>query len=46
MVGDGKMGPITSALHTEFFAIVNGLRPDRYNWLTPVKVKAEEHVSA
>jgi branched-chain amino acid aminotransferase len=42
LVADGKMGPITTALHKEFFAILNGLKPDRYNWLTPVKVKAEE----
>ena len=38
LVGDGTMGPITSAIHTEFFAIVNGTKPDRYNWLTPVKL--------
>ena len=46
LVGDGTMGPITSALHEEFFGIVNGTRPDRYNWLTPVKVKVEEPVGA
>jgi branched-chain amino acid aminotransferase len=45
LVGDGTMGPITSALHTEFFAIVNGTKPDRYNWLTPVKVAAAEPVT-
>ena len=39
LVADGKMGPITSALHKAFFDIVNGLAPDRYNWLTPVKVR-------
>jgi branched-chain amino acid aminotransferase len=39
LVGDGSMGPITSALHKAFFDIVNGLAPDRYNWLTPVKVR-------
>jgi len=39
LVGDGKMGPITSALHKAFFDIVNGLAPDRFNWLTPVKVR-------
>lgn len=44
LVGDGSMGPITSALHEEFFAIVNGLKPDRHNWLTPVKVKIGEPV--
>jgi branched-chain amino acid aminotransferase len=44
LVGDGTMGPITSALHEEFFAIVNGLKPDRHNWLTPVNVKIAEPV--
>ena len=39
LVGDGTMGPITSMLHKAFFDIVNGLAPDRYNWLTPVKVR-------
>jgi branched-chain amino acid aminotransferase len=39
MVGDGTMGPVTSALHKAFFDIVNGLAPDKYNWLTPVKVR-------
>jgi branched-chain amino acid aminotransferase len=39
LVGDGTMGPITSALHKAFFDIVNGLANDRYNWLTPVKVR-------
>jgi branched-chain amino acid aminotransferase len=38
LVGDGTMGPVTSAIHEEFFGIVNGTKPDRYNWLTPVKV--------
>jgi branched-chain amino acid aminotransferase len=46
LVGDGTQGPITTALHDEFFGIVNGTRPDRYNWLTPVKVKVEEPVGA
>jgi branched-chain amino acid aminotransferase len=39
LVGDGTMGPITTMLHKAFFDIVNGLAPDRYNWLTPVKVR-------
>jgi branched-chain amino acid aminotransferase len=37
-VGDGTMGPVTAAIHAEFFGIVNGLKPDRYDWLTPVRV--------
>ncbi len=44
LVGDGTMGPITTALHDEFFSIVNGLKPDRHNWLTPVNVKVAEPV--
>src|SRR5580700_8988399 len=39
LVGDGSMGPITSALHKAFFDIVSGAAPDKYNWLTPVKVR-------
>lgn len=39
LIGDGTMGPITSALHKAFFDIVNGLAEDRYNWLTPVSVR-------
>jgi len=46
LVGDGTMGPITSAIHEEFFGIVNGLKADRYNWLTPVNVKVAEPVGA
>lgn len=46
LVGDGTMGPITTALHKAFFDIVNGLAPDRFNWLTPVKVKVPEPVGA
>ena len=46
MVGDGKMGPITTAIHDEFFALVNGTKADRYNWLTPVNVKVAETVGA
>ncbi len=41
---DGTMGPVTRALHDEFFGIVNGTRPDRNNWLTPVNVRVAEAV--
>jgi branched-chain amino acid aminotransferase len=44
LVGDGTMGPLTSAIHAEFFATVNGLKPDRYDWLTPVRVPVSEPV--
>ncbi len=47
IVGDnGKMGPVTTAIHDEFFNIVNGLTADRHNWLTPVNVKVAETVEA
>ncbi len=39
LVGDGNMGPITKALHKAFFDIVSGTAADKYNWLTPVKVR-------
>ena len=38
VIGDGRMGPVTRALHDAYFAILDGSAPDRYNWLTPVKV--------
>jgi branched-chain amino acid aminotransferase len=46
LIGDGSMGPVTKKLHDEFFALVNGLKADRYNWLTPVAVKVAEPVGA
>jgi branched-chain amino acid aminotransferase len=36
-IGAGHRGPITERLQKEFFAIVDGSKPDRYGWLTPVK---------
>jgi branched-chain amino acid aminotransferase len=44
-IGDGSMGPVTRALHDEFFGIVNGTIADRHTWLTPVKVRVEEPVA-
>ena len=41
-VGLGKMGPITKALHAEFFSIIEGRKEDRYNWLTPVLVDKKQ----
>jgi branched-chain amino acid aminotransferase len=46
LVGDGSTGPITKQLSEEFFGIANGLKPDRYGWLTPVNVTAEQPVNA
>jgi branched-chain amino acid aminotransferase len=46
LVGDGKPGEVTKKIADEFFGIANGLKPDRFGWLTPVKVKAKEPVGA
>lgn len=43
-VGAGKMGPITKAIHKEFFGIVEGKTEDRYGWLTPVPVTSKQPV--
>jgi branched-chain amino acid aminotransferase len=37
-VGKGRRGPVAEALQKEFFGIVNGAKPDRRGWLTPVPV--------
>ncbi len=37
VVGAGHRGPVTEQLQKEFFAIVEGKKPDRFGWLTPVK---------
>ena len=46
LIGDGKPGEITRKIADEFFGIANGLKPDRFGWLTPVKVIATEPVTA
>lgn len=35
-IGDGKRGPITERIQSEFFRIVEGETPDRHEWFTPV----------
>jgi branched-chain amino acid aminotransferase len=44
-VGDGKPGEITKKIADEFFGIASGLKPDRFGWLTPVKVACQEPVT-
>jgi branched-chain amino acid aminotransferase len=44
LIGDGTMGPVTQALHKAYFDILQGLAPDRYNWLTPVRVRSLEDI--
>jgi branched-chain amino acid aminotransferase len=38
VIGKGKRGPVAEKLQKEFFAIIEGDKPDRYGWLTPVSV--------
>ena len=45
LIAAGSMGPVTKALHDEFFGIVNGTIADRHNWLTRVNVRVEEPVA-
>ncbi|MFB3829486.1 MAG: branched-chain amino acid transaminase [Bryobacteraceae bacterium] len=33
-IGEGRRGPVAEALQKEFFAIVNGTKPDRHGWLS------------
>ena len=40
LVGNGKRGPVTEKIQTEFFAIVEGRKADRHGWLTPVPTRA------
>jgi len=37
VVGDGKKGKITEKLQKELFAIINGKKKDKFDWLTYVK---------
>jgi len=46
VIGDGKPGEITKKIADEFYGIVNGLKPDRFGWLTPVKVDSSVTVTA
>jgi len=45
VIGDGTTGEITKRISDEFFGIANGLKPDRFGWLTPVKVNAQDAVT-
>ncbi len=43
-VSKGDVGPITRDLQREFFGIVRGEKPDRFDWLTPVPVVSKQPV--
>ncbi len=34
VIGNGRRGPLTQKLQEEFFAVINGERPDAHHWLT------------
>jgi len=44
-VGKGTIGPITKSIQKEFYAIIRGERPDRFQWLTQVPVGSKQPVS-
>ena len=46
VVADGNPGEITKKIANEFFGIANGIKADRFGWLTPVKVNASEQAGA
>jgi len=39
-VGPGRRGPVTTAIQQAFFDYINGVVPDRHNWLRPVEIPA------
>jgi branched-chain amino acid aminotransferase len=39
-IGEGRRGPVTSAIQRAFFDYVNGKTPDRHGWLTFVNSPA------
>ena len=43
-VGKGTVGPITQSIQQEFYGIVRGEKPDRFQWLTPVPVGSKQPV--
>ena len=43
-IGIGSRGPITKRIQDEFFALAEGKKPDRHNWLFPVGVTANATV--
>ena len=35
-IGSGRRGPVAEKIQKAFFAVIDGTRPDTYNWLLPV----------
>jgi branched-chain amino acid aminotransferase len=44
-VGKGTVGPITRSIQQEFYGIVRGEKPDRFQWLTAVPVGSKQPVT-
>ena len=45
-IGDGSVGPISKRISEEYMGIAHGLKPDRFGWLTQVKVNSGQPVHA
>ena len=45
-VGAGKRGPVTEKIQKEFFAIMDGKKPDKHGWLTHVTTPVPQPVAA
>ena len=45
-VGPGRRGPVTTALQKAFFDYINGVVPDRHDWLLPVVIPKAAPVPA
>ncbi len=43
-MGEGAIGPITTAIQKEFYAIVREEKSDRHGWLTPVPARSKQPV--
>ena len=44
-VAKGAVGPITRSIQQEFYGVVRGEKPDRFQWLTPVPVGSKQPVA-
>ncbi len=44
-VGKGVVGPVTRTVINDFYGIINGTAPDRFNWFTHVPVNKKQPVA-
>jgi branched-chain amino acid aminotransferase len=44
-VGRGTIGSLTKRIQKEFYGIISGEKPDRFNWLTPVPLRVKQPVN-